>query len=185
MSLSTHARYAVAGRMRSLHVLFRVVSISLPSLIILKLHTKGMGLHEMWQEGFGDIHADRLMRIGSTEIGTALVSNSPQLFLSTVYFSYNQLLTSMMMASEYNDFAITRKALRVSEPKGEQRSTYYLQLPYRYAIPLIVSSGVLHWLTSQALFQVKIIFFSYTGELQPHLNLTTCKYVLCISGARL
>jgi hypothetical protein len=33
---------------------------------------------------------------------------------------------------------------------------YYLGLPYRFAIPLLVISVVLHWLTSQSLFLAKI-----------------------------
>lgn len=58
----------------------------------------------------------------------------------------------MVMAKEWSDFAHERKTLRVTVPEGAQRSTYYLQLPYRYAIPLLGTSMLLHWLTSQAIF---------------------------------
>jgi hypothetical protein len=58
----------------------------------------------------------------------------------------------MLMAKEWSEFAHVRKTLRVTAPSGQQRSTYYLQLPYRYAIPLLVTSMLLHWLTSQAIF---------------------------------
>lgn len=131
-------------------------------------------LKSLWNEGFGAVHTESLVTIASTEIGTALVSNSPQLLLSVIYVSYNLLLTSMMMTAEYNDFAIKRKALRVSKPKGQQRSTYYLQLPYQYAVPLTTCSGVLHWLVSQSLFQVKIIFYDDADEPQPAKNVLAC-----------
>jgi hypothetical protein len=58
----------------------------------------------------------------------------------------------MLMAKEWSDFAFERKFLRVTAPVGKQRSTYYLSLPYRFAIPLMLASTLLHWLTSQALF---------------------------------
>ena len=58
----------------------------------------------------------------------------------------------MIMAKEWNDFTFDRKYLRVTSPVGKQRSTYYLSLPYRFAIPLLVSSMLLHWLTSQSIF---------------------------------
>lgn len=42
-----------------------------------------------------------------------------------------------------------RKGLRVTQPHGYQRSSYFLQLPYRWSLPLIVISGTLHWLLSR------------------------------------
>lgn len=114
-----------------------------------------------------------------------MVSNSPQLLLAVIYVSYNLLLTSMMMTAEYNDSAVQRKALRVSKPKGQQRSTYYLQLPYRYAVPLTTCLGVLRWLVSQGLFQVKIIFYDDADEPQPAKNVLACGWSPSPSASRL
>ena len=58
----------------------------------------------------------------------------------------------MLMAREWSEFAHSRRTLRVTAPSGQQRSTYWLSLPYRFAIPLLVSSMLLHWLISQAIF---------------------------------
>lgn len=58
----------------------------------------------------------------------------------------------MVMAKEWSEFAHSRKPLRVTSPFGQQRLTYWLSLPYRFAIPLLVASMLLHWLTSQAIF---------------------------------
>lgn len=68
------------------------------------------------------------------------------------FYRINGILTAMVMAKEWSDFAYERKTLRVTVPEGGQRSTYYLQLPYRYGIPLLSASMLLHWLTSQAIF---------------------------------
>lgn len=78
-----------------------------------------------------------------------LVANSPQVVLSFLYFAYNGIFTCMSLASEWSRYFIHRKGLRVSEiPRGAQRSTYFLQLPYRFAIPLMITSGTLHVSTS-------------------------------------
>ena len=115
-----------------------------------------------------------MVKVTSSAIGIALVSNIPQLLLSTVYLSFNLLLTSMMMTSEYNDFATERKTLRVSEPKGQQRSSYYLQLPYRYSVPLIICSGILHWMVSQSFFPVHITYFDVNGDERPDQAINAC-----------
>jgi hypothetical protein len=85
--------------------------------------------------------------------------NSPQLVLSMCYLGLNNICTFLASAEEWNNFAHTRKGLRVSQPTGEQRSTYFLQLPYRWATPLMITSGVLHWLLSQSFFLVRVDFF--------------------------
>ena len=49
-----------------------------------------------------------------------------------------------------------RKPLRVSEPIGIQRSSYFISLPLRYGIPLNLSSAIFHWLISQSYFLARI-----------------------------
>ena len=92
-----------------------------------------------------------------------MLANLPQFILSFVYISFNAIFTCMLLTDEYNDFAVARKTLRVSEPQGEQRSSYFLQLPYRYALPLMAASAGLQWLISQCLFLVQISISSYDG----------------------
>lgn len=79
----------------------------------------------------------------------------------------------MLLAAEYNDYAIERKPLRVSWAKGLQRSTYYLSLPYRYSIPLMISNTILHWLVSQSFFFVEVVLYDMAG------NLTTERLIAC------
>lgn len=40
----------------------------------------------------------------------------------------------------------------MTDAKGPQRSTYRLQLPYRYSIPFIIASAFLHWLMSNTVY---------------------------------
>ena len=66
-------------------------------------------------------------------IGSIIIANLPQAILSFIYLHLNGLLTTMFLASEYFGYVRDRKGLRVSTPKPDtsQRSTYFLQLPYR------------------------------------------------------
>ena len=87
-----------------------------------------------------------------------VMANTPQLAFSLVYFSYNGLFTTMALAREWGGFALARKGLRRSGGalRGAQRSTYFLQLPWRYTLVLLPVSGALHWLISQSIFLVYV-----------------------------
>lgn len=111
----------------------------------------------LWSLGFGETSPYTLLEFGSPSIlSMVLLANSPQLYVSIVYFAYNNLLTAMILSAEYTSYGLQRKSLRVSWPKGSQRSTYYLTLPYLYSVPLMCASTVLHWLLSQSIFYVRI-----------------------------
>lgn len=60
--------------------------------------------------------------------------------------------------------------LRVTKAKGLQRSTYRLQLPYRYSVPLTVASAFLHWLMSNTIyiFISQGDYFQYFGGSTPN-----------------
>lgn len=81
-----------------------------------------------------------------------VIANLPQLLLSLSYFVYNSLYTRLCTEKEWNAYGTDYRPLRVTQPQGQQRSTYRLQLPYRYSVPLIVVSIFLHWLVSNALY---------------------------------
>ncbi|KAK3614063.1 hypothetical protein LTR56_026058 [Elasticomyces elasticus] len=92
-----------------------------------------------------------------------LAANLPQLLLSVVYMLYNDLFTRMQLAREWLSYSKTRKSLRVTNPEGEQRSTRFLQLPFIYAIPLLIAMAVLHWLVSQSVFVVLANTYDYSN----------------------
>lgn len=116
----------------------------------------------MMSLGFGDVNSNMLLNAHLPEEGTAgltsavLFANLPQVVLSFVYLSFNSLVTCMLLVSEYASYEVQCKSLRVTTPRGQQRSTYWLQIPFTYGIPIIVVSATLHWLISQAVFLVRV-----------------------------
>ncbi|KAI0532325.1 hypothetical protein GGR58DRAFT_490699 [Xylaria digitata] len=84
--------------------------------------------------------------------GALLLANTPQLIFSLCYIVYNALITHLQVEKEWNSFGSDFQPLRVSYPVGEQVSSYRLQLPYRYSIPMITISIILHWVVSNAVF---------------------------------
>jgi hypothetical protein len=83
---------------------------------------------------------------------SVLLANVPQLILAFCYFAYNSILTRLEVEKEWNAYGKAYKPLRVSYPEGNQTSTYRLQLPYRYSLPLLIISTLLHWLVSNTLY---------------------------------
>lgn len=92
----------------------------------------------------------------SSFMSYVLFANTPQLVFSCLYFLYNKLVTSMCLAHEYSSYAIRRRPLRVTVPRGEQRSTHWLNLPYIFGVPILAISATLHWTISQSIFFVGI-----------------------------
>lgn len=139
-----------------------------------------LGATTIWDTTLGEASPSTtlssLHRLSGTPaiFSMVLLANVPQLLVSAAYFMLNALLTIMLGAVEYDDYSRDRKPLRVSWPRGAQRSTYYLSLPYRYSSPLLVASAVLHWLVSQSFFFVEVIPFDINGVPDPHKEIITC-----------
>jgi hypothetical protein len=68
------------------------------------------------------------------------------------------------MAEEWSGFAKERKTLRVSAPVGIQRSTYFISLPLKYGIPMMVLFSLEHWLLSQSTFLSGVIRFEWSND---------------------
>uniref|UniRef100_A0A8H7N3W2 DUF6536 domain-containing protein n=1 Tax=Bionectria ochroleuca TaxID=29856 RepID=A0A8H7N3W2_BIOOC len=117
-----------------------------------------------WSFGIGTINPYTLIRNwkiptdGDLAVaGTVLLTNLPQLILSFIYLILNSLLTSMVAAAEWASFAHgAHQPLRVSFPRGAQKSAFFLELPYQYSIPMLVLSILMHWLISQGFFIAQI-----------------------------
>ena len=111
-----------------------------------------------------------------TLFADVITVNTPQILFSTLYFLYNGMFTTMVTAHEWSMFASTRKSLRVSEPKKGQRSTYWLQLPWKYSLPLLSISILLHWLVSRSLFLVRINVYGWDGSQQTDRDISAAGY---------
>ena len=145
------------------------------------------GLHylrdgrNLWSLGFGAVSlgatTTRDSGLSSKPLlSMALTANLPQLVLTTLYFLYNSLYTSMFTAFEWSRFALQKKSLRVSSPRGSQRSTYWLQLPWIYSLPISIAAAILHWLVSQSIFLVIVETFDPHHDLVPEDSFTTWGY---------
>ena len=120
--------------------------------------------------------SDDVLPFGSGPLLNAWIVNCPQIILSFCYLALNAICTSMASSHEWNNIAKIRKGLRVTKPFGRQRSTYFLQLPYRWAVPLIVTSGILHWLLSQSFFLVRLNVVNRDGVINKDKSKTACGY---------
>ena len=89
---------------------------------------------------------------------------------------YNRLYTCLSFSKEWSGFAQHRRSLRVTSPRGSQRSTYFLSLPYHYVVPLLTVSMTAHWILSQSLFLVAIDVFDEDGDLDDSQSIITCGF---------
>lgn len=92
-------------------------------------------LRDMYELGFGSVNTMSIIDDSPKALfATILSANLQQGILSHLYLLFNGLFSSVLGSYEWSLFAKHRQPLRVTLPKGQQRSTYFLQLPYRYAI---------------------------------------------------
>lgn len=134
-------------------------------------------IQKQWKECLGTI----IPRITGNRwnlpvIAGILIANTPQLLLSLVYLFYNGLFTCILVSAEWTSYAHEKKSLRVSRPKGQQRSTYFLSLPYRFSIPLVAASVAFHWMLSQSLFLAQLNAYDQTGKPCPQQSLHTVSW---------
>ena len=137
---------------------------------------------QLWQMGFGTVRSQLTIRWSFPGNGgllaAILVANSPQVILSFLYLMYNGLFACMLLVDEWGHYAHRKRPLRVTSPTDSQRSTYRLQLPYRYGVPLILLSGTLHWLVSQSIFLTRILGFTHEGVEDPANSISTLGFSL-------
>ncbi|KUI55803.1 hypothetical protein VP1G_03148 [Cytospora mali] len=107
--------------------------------------------HESSLQNGGLVQWGQISTAGNMIIAI-VTANLPQIALTLGYFAYNTLFTRLQAEKEWNSFSIDYRPLRVTSPRGEQCSSYRLQLPYRYSIPLLITSISLHWLVSNTIY---------------------------------
>lgn len=79
------------------------------------------------------------------------------------------------MAKEWSVMSTRYKALRVTNPQGQQSSTYFLQLPYRYSVPILITSILLHWVLSGCIYLLVLRgdYFASPGTAGPFGSVMT------------
>ncbi|KAL2829045.1 hypothetical protein BJY01DRAFT_255181 [Aspergillus pseudoustus] len=158
-------------------ILWAVAFCICASLLGMGLSSDGKGV---WNAEFGAINAQALIRGDNwptSAMSNTIIANIPQVVFSTLYFVVNGVVTKMALAGEWSQYAVSRKGIRVSwDPQHAQRSTYFLSLPYRYAMPLLAACAILHWLISQSLFVVEIEAYDMDFARNPNRDIVTCGY---------
>ena len=91
-------------------------------------------------------------------------------------FNHPSTQLTFPIGNEWMQYAHRRSTLRVTSPKGAQRSTYWLQLRYTYSIPLLVLSNLLSWLASQSLFVVQILCLDESRDVSQATPISSCGY---------
>jgi hypothetical protein len=159
-----HRRYIAASPERwTMFLLTSAILIAIStSLLVYGVKSwRSTDRSDIYKLGLGAVDTRAIINWTLPTTGTAgllsnvVVANIPQLLLSFFYLNYNGLMTVMSLGREWSGFGVRRNGLRVSTtPTGAQRSTYFLQLPYRYSLPIIVATATLHWLLSESIFLV-------------------------------
>ncbi|KAE8454592.1 hypothetical protein EG329_000215 [Mollisiaceae sp. DMI_Dod_QoI] len=127
----------------------------------------------LWKLGFGTTNQLEIVGWNQPNVGfkgliaNILLANVWQVLISMAYIAHNGLLSTMLLEREWRQYANERKTLRVSHPKGIQRSTYFISMPLRYGIPMMSASALLHWLLSQSVFILRVIVFDTASSTIP------------------
>jgi len=156
-----------------------LLAVSFPNLHHRKIDTS---LASLWDAGFGQLqpYTYLVINLPRTDpeglIANVLIANLPQFLLSIIYIFYNSMLSTFLVQYEFSLMYKKRKPLRVSEPVGLQRSSYFISLPLRYGIPLYLTSGIMHWLISQSLFLARITAVGPDGVYDAVNSFSTCGY---------
>jgi hypothetical protein len=145
-------------------------------------------LPSLWAQGLGKTHSYLLMNgylafknalSNKARVIHVMTANSFQVLVSFLYLFYNNILTHQIIADELISFLREKKALRVSFPRNSlQRSSYFLSLPWRYALPLMIAFITLHWLVSQSVFTVQTTAYGpgHDGQPIPFTNASRLGY---------
>ncbi|KAI0860541.1 hypothetical protein F4860DRAFT_478805 [Xylaria cubensis] len=146
-----------------LTALYTVLGLFLKSLRI-RLHSDTVQFSFLRSLGFGSVSSLTYLNLNLPRrdplglVLNVLIINSPQLLFSVMYTLYGAIITTFLVQREFSLLYSSsyRKTLRVSEPVGIQRSSYFISVPFRYGIPLNLFSSLLHWLISQSFFISRI-----------------------------
>jgi hypothetical protein len=91
-------------------------------------------------------------------------ANCWQLLLSLSAIILNGLLTYLRVEAEFQSYATKRAYLRVSWPTGAQRSSFFLSLPWKYALPFHTAFYAAHFVLSQGIFVTVVESWYGDGE---------------------
>ncbi|OGM48153.1 hypothetical protein ABOM_002804 [Aspergillus bombycis] len=174
--------HAVGRRRWTLSVTWCLVCLACGAIVTAIAYTgvveylPNASISTVWSLGFSETRPETMIRYLTTYnlVAMVVLSNTPQVILSSLYYLVNSILTCMLASAEYTSYSVRRQYLRVSWPEGQQRSTYFLSLPYAFSIPTMAISATLHWLLSESIFYVRIYQYDPVGILDETETISTC-----------
>lgn len=111
----------------------------------------------------GRLSADSLQ----SEFIAFAVSNGPQFLYSLLYLLLIYNLTLISMEHEWGSWEEKRRRPRCTIVKGQQfEQSYFLQLPSKILLPLMVYAALMHWLLGQAISTIETIFTDPAHEVE-------------------
>ena len=153
------------GRWISTGIISGIIFATGFALLLVGMTNKGWGVQALSSK-FNFTSRDVLG--GSYNLFSAVfTANIFQLAISNAYLLYNGVFTCVLLSAELADYATESKTMRVTRPRAGQRSTYWLQLPYRWSLPLMGAMTLLHWLVSEALYMVDVTVLGPDGHPLP------------------
>lgn len=176
----SHVRWyrAVGSRAWCVSMMFFAAGLGVPgyyavsSAKAMKATGIDVSISGIWNQGLGMSQTAITTDLGSLSpvgmssvtalLAEVLIANTLQVMVSFLYMFFNSILTRQVVTDEFLRFLQQegKKPLRVSSPLGMQRSSYFLSLPWKYAVPLMASTMALHWLISQSLFLAQSSVFA-------------------------
>ncbi|KAK3333037.1 hypothetical protein B0T19DRAFT_398763 [Cercophora scortea] len=126
---------------------------------------------EIFSKGLGSLsQASTISRTFTNNTSTTqkltliVLANAPQPAITLLYLLYSSLFTNMLAEQEWHRFGLQAQPLRVPQPRGQQQGSFFLVLPWQYALPLLVVSAALHWTATLSLFFVEIDVWDADGS---------------------
>ncbi|KAF5860572.1 hypothetical protein ETB97_001345 [Aspergillus alliaceus] len=171
-------RAAVSRQCFNLGIVAYTIAIAACISLLIYSLTTIFDKSRVWTMGFSAINSQTLIRL-RWDHNPNREHPLRQLIFSLIYFTFNPIFTATALASEWSRYANRRKGLRVSgHPESAQRSSYFVSLPYRFALPSMAFSAILYWLISQSIFLVGIESYTDTLQRDPKRDVITCGYSL-------
>lgn len=149
--IDTFRRYITNG---SSFFIFWVLALLLLVIGNIDSDTRTLHFSALTAKGIGRLNSEYLLEfhIGSGFMSNVILANTPQICISFLYLLYNDLYTRICLSKEWSSYSRISSPLRVRAPRGKQRGTFFLSIPWKISVPLLVTMMILHWLVSQSLF---------------------------------
>lgn len=172
--LGTHQQWYISAGIKQF---WTTNTLNLVYIVLLSvaLYEAVRGAHgTAFDFALGQVNIQSLAQVQRDDVGSSgivpnlLVANIPQVGFSLLYVAYNDIFAKIHIAREFDKFHRRPGGLRVSEKRtGAQLGSRFLNLPFHWGVVILSVSVAMHWLTSQALFPVRVDGVDNAGVSDP------------------